>query len=97
MREGFVVGILNPKSIVFFAAILPQFTDPEEGHLTAQLILLGTIFAIIAILSDSTYGIIAGSIRNWLSSDIKRLVRLRVTGGCVMIFLGLFTLVNSFR
>ena len=97
MREGFVVGILNPKSIVFFAAILPQFTEPSKGHLTAQLILLGTIFSIIAIISDSTYGIVAGAIRNWLSSDIKRLVRLRVAGGGVMIFLGLFTLANSFR
>jgi threonine/homoserine/homoserine lactone efflux protein len=97
VRQGFVVGVLNPKSVVFFAAILPQFTDRSKGHLSAQLILLGTIFAAIAIISDSLWGILAGTFREWLSTDVKRLIRMRVTGGGIMIALGLFTILNSFR
>jgi threonine/homoserine/homoserine lactone efflux protein len=97
IRQGFVVGVLNPKTVVFFAAILPQFTDREKGHLTAQLILLGTIFAVIAFISDSGWGLLAGTFREWLAHDVKRLVRLRVTGGYIMIGLGIFTILNSFR
>ena len=97
IRQGFVVGVLNPKTVVFFAAILPQFTDREKGHLSAQLILLGTIFAIIAFISDSGWGLLAGTFREWLSHDIKRLIRLRMAGGYIMIGLGIFTILNSFR
>lgn len=97
VRQGFIVGVLNPKTVVFFAAILPQFTDRDKGHLTAQLILLGTIFAVIAFISDSCWGLLAGTFREWLSHEIKRLIRLRVTGGYIMIGLGLFTILNSFR
>jgi threonine/homoserine/homoserine lactone efflux protein len=97
IRQGFIVGVLNPKTVVFFAAILPQFTDREKGHLTSQLILLGTIFAIIAFFSDSGWGLLAGTFREWLAHDVKRLIRLRATGGVIMIALGLFTILNSFR
>src|SRR4051794_7516100 len=37
LREGYVVGITNPKSAVFMAAVLPQFTDPAQGHVPVQL------------------------------------------------------------
>ena len=95
IREGYFVGILNPKALVFFAAILPQFIDRERGSVTAQLLLLGAIFTVIAFLSDGSWGLLAGTIRNWLATDVKRLVRMRVTGGVVMICLGLFTLASA--
>ena len=95
IRQGYVVGVLNPKSLVFFAAILPEFTDRSKGHLISQLLLLGTIFCIIGFFSDAMWGIIAGTIRVWLASDTGRLVRLRVVGGCVMVGLGLLTFANS--
>ncbi len=95
IRQGYLVGVLNPKSMVFFAAILPQFTDHEKGHLTSQLLLLGAIFCIICFFSDGTWGIVAGTIRNWLSSDARRLERLRAGGGFVMVGLGVITFVNS--
>jgi threonine/homoserine/homoserine lactone efflux protein len=95
IREGYFVGILNPKALVFFAAILPQFIDRERGSVTAQLLLLGAIFTVIAFVSDGSWGLLAGTIRNWLATDVKRLVRMRVTGGVVMICLGLFTLASA--
>jgi threonine/homoserine/homoserine lactone efflux protein len=97
MREGFWVGALNPKGMVFFAAILPQFVDREAGNVTSQLILMGAIFAVIALFSDGTWGILAGTIRNWLATELKRLVFMRMTGGIVMIILGLFTLLSAIR
>ena len=92
IREGYFVGILNPKALVFFAAILPQFIDRDRGNDTSQLLLLGAIFTVIAFISDGSWGLLAGTIRNWLATEVKRLVRMRVTGGFVMICLGIFTL-----
>ena len=97
MREGFWVGALNPKGIVFFAAILPQFVDREAGNVTSPLILMGAIFGILAFFSDGGWGILAGTIRNWLATELKRLVFMRMTGGIVMIILGLFTLLSAIR
>ena len=93
--EGFMVGVLNPKTLVFFAAILPQFVDRPKGHLVSQLLVLGTIFCAIALLSDGMWGMIAGTIRGWLSSVPHRLERLRFGGGAVMVGLGIFTFINS--
>jgi threonine/homoserine/homoserine lactone efflux protein len=97
IREGYWVGALNPKGIVFFAAILPQFVDREAGKVTSQLILMGAIFAVFAFFSDGGWGILAGTIRNWLANEMIRLVRMRMTGGIVMILLGLFTLISAIR
>jgi threonine/homoserine/homoserine lactone efflux protein len=97
MREGFWVGALNPKGMVFFAAILPQFVDRAAGNITSQLILMGAIFAILAFFSDGGWGLLAGTIRNWLATEIKRLVFMRMTGGVVMIILGLLTLLSAIR
>ena len=93
--EGFMVGVLNPKTLVFFAAILPQFVDRPKGHLVSQLLLLGTIFCAIALFSDGMWGMIAGTMRGWLSSVPHRLERLRFGGGAVMVGLGIFTFINS--
>lgn len=95
MRDGFWVGALNPKGVVFFAAVLPQFIDRERGSVTAQLILLGAIFAVLAFVSDGTWGMLAGTARNWLATDAKRLERLRATGGVIMIILGLSVLLSA--
>jgi threonine/homoserine/homoserine lactone efflux protein len=95
LKNGFWVGVLNPKSIVFFAAILPQFVDQEKNNVTAQLLLLGAIFAAIAMISDGSYGLLAGTVRSWLAGDVKRLIFMRRFGGVVMIGLGLFTIFSA--
>ena len=64
----------NPKGVVFFAAVLPQFIDRERGSVTSQLILLGGIFAILGILFQMEHGdLLAGTAREWLATDSKRL------------------------
>ncbi len=95
IRDGFWVGVLNPKAIVFYAAVLPQFIDRGRGHITAQLILLGAIFSALAFISDGSWGLLAGTARNWLASDPSRLARLRAIGGSIMIILGVAVLIAA--
>ena len=97
MRDGFWVGILNPKTLVFFAAVLPQFIDRERGHISYQLLLLGALFAILALLSDGSWGLLAGTARQWLATDASRLIKLRSTGGVVMVLLGILVIIAAIR
>ena len=88
LREGYVVGITNPKAAVFMAAVLPQFTDPARGHVPVQLLALGLVFVAIALVSDSVWGLAAGYARAWLGRSPQRLEALGGLGGLVMIGLG---------
>lgn len=95
IQQGFVVGVLNPKSLIFFAAVFPHFVDRHQGHLTLQLVTLGVLFSAMAFCSDSTWGLIAGTARAWLSESTSRLVRLRTIGGGVMCALGVIILTSA--
>lgn len=86
--DGFTVGATNPKVIVFFAAVLPQFVDRQSGHVPLQIILLGAIFACIALLSDSTWALLAGTARSWFTRSPRRLELIGGTSGLVMIGIG---------
>ena len=95
IRDGFWVGALNPKAIVFFAAVLPQFIDIDSDSVTLQLFFLGLTFCVLAFISDSTWGLLAGTVRTWLASSQHRLERLRASGGVVMIVLGIAVLYSA--
>ena len=86
--EGVVVGITNPKSIVFFVAILPQFVDPAAGAIPLQLEELGLLFVLLALLMDSVWVFGAGAARHWFARSPKRLSNLGTVGGVAMIGLG---------
>lgn len=86
--QGFVVGVTNPKTTVFFAAVLPQFVVRENGHVALQMIVFGLLFAVIALLSDSVWGIAAGTAREWFARSPRRLAAIGGTGGLMMIGLG---------
>jgi threonine/homoserine/homoserine lactone efflux protein len=86
--EGFMVGVANPKTIVFFAAVLPQFVDRGEGRVVVQMLLLGLIFNIIAVASDSVWGLAAATARGWFVRSPRRLALVGGAGGITMIGLG---------
>ena len=86
--EGFLVGITNPKSIVFFVAVLPQFVDYHAGSIPLQLAELGLVFVVLALAMDSIWALAAGTARAWFARSPKRLSRLSATGGVMMIGLG---------
>jgi threonine/homoserine/homoserine lactone efflux protein len=88
VRDGFVVGVTNPKSVVFLAAVLPQFVDHSAGGISGQLFALGLVFMTVALISDSGYAYAAGTARAWFSSSPRRLSRMQGTGGLMMIGLG---------
>jgi threonine/homoserine/homoserine lactone efflux protein len=89
IRDGFVVGVANPKVIVFFAAILPQFVDEGGAPPGVQMAVLGLIFVGIALVSDGTWGMVSGTARQWLGGRPQRMERLSAIGGTVIIGLGL--------
>nr|WP_221352323.1 LysE family translocator [Streptomyces sp. REN17] len=88
LGEGFAVGVANPKTIVFFAAVLPQFVDRGQGHVMAQMLLLGLVFNLIAVASDSVWGLGAAAARNWFAGSPRRLALVGGAGGVTMIGLG---------
>jgi threonine/homoserine/homoserine lactone efflux protein len=87
--EGAFVGITNPKTIVFFLAILPQFIDSSVSTAASlQMLLLGGIFVTLCVVFDSGYALAAGAARQWFGNSPKRLSNLGVAGGVAMISLG---------
>ncbi len=87
LRTGFVVGVTNPKTIVFFVAFLPQFTSPDAPA-GPQLALLGLVFGVMAVASDSTWAVLAGRARLWFARQPRRLDTMSTAGGVMMIGLG---------
>ncbi|MFJ1596243.1 LysE family translocator [Streptomyces sp. NPDC088261] len=87
-REGFIVGVSNPKGLLIFGAVLPQFVDPSAANAHVQLLLLGMICVLIALISDATWGILAGTARNWLARSPRRLSWIGGASGVVMVGLG---------
>lgn len=87
VRTGFVVGVTNPKTIVFFAAFLPQFVNPHAAA-APQMLSLGVLFSVMAIASDSVWVAAASRARDWFARKPQRLDHLSVAGGVMMIGLG---------
>ncbi|MDH6220684.1 threonine/homoserine/homoserine lactone efflux protein [Streptomyces pseudovenezuelae] len=93
--EGFAVGVTNPKTIVFFAAVLPQFVDRPQGHVPLQMLLLGLVFNAIALVSDSVWGLAAATARDWFARSPRRLSMVGGIGGLSMIGLGVTVAVTG--
>ncbi len=87
--QGVLVSILNPKTALFFFAFLPQFVDPARGSVTAQILLLGGIFVMMAFMSDSFYALLAGTLGQWLKGNLRFLRWQRYFMGSAYIALGL--------
>jgi threonine/homoserine/homoserine lactone efflux protein len=87
--DGFLVGVANPKSVVFFAAVLPQFVDRERGGVPLQMFTLGLIFVLIALVCDSIWSLAASGTRAWFGRSPRRLRLVGGAGGLAMIGLGL--------
>jgi threonine/homoserine/homoserine lactone efflux protein len=88
LRTGMIVGLTNPKTIVFFVAFLPQFTHEGAGRGGLQIAVLGLVFGVLAIASDSCWALAASRARDWFARKPGRLDRLGVAAGVMMIGLG---------
>jgi threonine/homoserine/homoserine lactone efflux protein len=87
-RQGFVVGITNPKAFMIFAAVLPQFVDRGAGHVPAQMLLLGLVAFTIGLLSDGLWAVVASGLRSWFARSPRRGEAVGALGGVSMIGLG---------
>lgn len=90
-RRGFVVNVLNPKTALFFFAFLPQFVQADRGSAAVQIVLLGSIFIGLGLLSDSAYALVGGTAAAWLRRRPGALRRERYLSAAVYIGLGVAT------
>ena len=93
--QGVLVNLLNPKTALFFLAFLPQFVDTSRGHVPAQIFFLGGSFALLGLLSDSTWAMLAGTLAGRLRGSLRwRRAQKNISGGA-LIALGLATAVSG--
>ncbi|MFF8785137.1 LysE family translocator [Streptomyces sp. NPDC015125] len=88
IADGILVGVTNPKGIVFFAAVLPQFVDHTAGGLPAQMLVLGLVPIGISLITDTVWGLTASAARAWFARSERRLSMIGGAGGFAMIGLG---------
>ncbi|MEU6847605.1 LysE family translocator [Streptomyces sp. NPDC046716] len=88
VADGILVGVTNPKGIVFFAAVLPQFVNHDAGRVPLQMLLLGLIPIGIGLVTDTLWGLTASAARDWFARSDRRLSMIGGTGGFALIGLG---------
>lgn len=70
-KRGFVMNVLNPKVAMFFLAFLPQFVSPATGYFPLQMLLLGLIFMVQAVIIFSLIGYFSGTIGGFILASPK--------------------------
>ncbi len=93
LRESILVGLSNPKTIVFFSAAFPQFVVASGTPIVFQMILLSVIFVVFGISGDAIYALSAGAARDWFAKSQGRVIAMRTIGGIAMTTLGAVTVV----
>ncbi|AOP51259.1 LysE family translocator [Streptomyces lydicus] len=88
VMDGVTVGVTNPKGLVFFAAVLPQFVNHAAGGLPTQMLVLGLVPICIGLITDTVWGLSASAARNWFARSERRLSMIGGAGGFAMIGLG---------
>ena len=95
--QGFVVNLFNPKTALFFFAFLPQFVNTSNANVTLQMFLLGIMFVVMALLTDSAYALISSSIANRLNTNENFARNQRYFTGLIYIGLGVLTAFSGSR
>ncbi len=85
--RGIIMNVTNPKVSIFFLAFLPQFTDPERGSVTIQILLLGGVFIGATIIVFGGIAVLAGFLGEWLNRSPRVQMVLNKLAGTI--FLGL--------
>lgn len=66
VRQAWLNNLVNPKALLFFMLFLPQFVDPARGHITLQLVLLGGLLSLAALVFNTLLGAFSGQVGRWL-------------------------------
>lgn len=86
--DGILVSLLNPKIAVFFLAFLPQFVDPGRGSAARQVLVLGLLYILLALVTDGAYALLAGSLRHVIGGRAMRGPLPRYASGVLYLGLG---------
>jgi threonine/homoserine/homoserine lactone efflux protein len=94
-RRGIIMNVTNPKVTIFFLALLPQFTQPEQGLVAQQIMLLGLLFILVTLVAFGIIALLAGSLGAWLNQSPKAQQYLNRIAGLVFIALALNLLLSD--
>jgi threonine/homoserine/homoserine lactone efflux protein len=95
VREGFVVGVTNPKALILFGAILPQFVNRSAGDVPVQMLVLALVSISIGLISDTSWAIAASQLRSWFARSPRRFAIVGGAGGLAMIGVGVTVAVTG--
>lgn len=87
-REGVLVEALNPKTAIFFLALIPQFVNPSAGLVALQFVVLGSLSIALNTLADIVVAVVASGIQDGAAARPGLIRRLREASGGAMIALG---------
>lgn len=97
LREGFVVGVTNPKGLILFGAVLPQFVNRAAGDVPVQMLLLSLVSIGIGLMCDTSWGLAASQLRAWFARSPRRFAIVGGAGGLAMIGVGVSVAVTGRR
>jgi threonine/homoserine/homoserine lactone efflux protein len=95
--QGILVNILNPKTALFFLAFLPQFVDVQRGSVPLQMVVLGSIFIVLGLISDGTYALVSSLIGTRLRTSRSFARRERLMSGGIYLGLGVTAALSGHR
>lgn len=80
-KESIIVEVTNPKTALFFIALLPQFVSPESGSVALQLSILGMIVTLSAMPCDLLIAVSASKVSRWIIKHQRaQLIQERISG-----------------
>jgi threonine/homoserine/homoserine lactone efflux protein len=87
--QGFITSVFNPKTAIFFLALLPQFVQADSGNIVLEFIVLGLLFNVITLIPILGYVYLAAAFSGWLRRNPTFLRYQQVVTGTLFIGLGL--------
>jgi threonine/homoserine/homoserine lactone efflux protein len=97
VRRGIFVELTNPKVALFFLALFPQFVHAERGAAWSQILVLGALFCLIGLASDSLYAVGSGTIRSRLAASPRLIAWSNRASGTMCLGLGAWSIWSGAR
>ena len=95
LKDSIIVEVSNPKTALFFLALLPQFVVPESGPVSHQLLVLGIIVTVISLPCDLLVAVSSSKVANWLSNNEKAQVVQERVSGSILVGMGSYIVTNE--